>query len=109
MAIHYNGSVQRTPGGLGCKADRDGVTAYAQDWRAATCGKCMVKGLLGLRLVHAEPGSIPGTVVNVSRYEVGLTFLDDEPAPTAVSMAELDSGDWSVVPAEPEAQSGVAP
>lgn len=102
MAIHYKGTVQRNPGRRACKAAADKAPATAEQWHATTCGPCMVKGLLGLKLVHVEPGSVPGTVVNVSRYEVGATFLDDEPAPTSIAMSELDSGNWVPYQEAPE-------
>jgi hypothetical protein len=108
MAIHYNGKLQRTPERVACDRELPKVPAAVDRWAIATCGQCMVKGLMGLRIVHVEPGSVPGDIVNVSRYEVGARFLDDEPAPTSIAMAELDTGNWAVyqeapAPVEPEA------
>lgn len=104
MAIHYVGDVQRTPARTPCGTERP--TATVDKWQVTTCGQCMVKGLMGLKIVHVEPGSVPGQIVNVNRYEVGARFLDDEPAPTSIAMIELDSGNWAPyqeAPAEPEA------
>jgi hypothetical protein len=112
MAIHYNGAVQRTPGKIACDFELlqppPRPPAAVDRWRIATCGQCMIKGLMGLRIVHVEPGSVPGEIVNVTRYEVGARFLDDEPAPTSIAMAELDTGNWvpyqeAPAPVEPEA------
>ena len=102
MAIHYNGSVQRTPGRVACNPVLPTVPAAVQQWRSTTCGQCMIRGLMGLKIIHVEPGSIPGDVVNVSRHEIGVRFLPDEPAPTALAMSELDTGNWQGYQEEPE-------
>lgn len=98
MAIHYTGPISNTPGAVPCPVLSP--QALTSRWVATDCNTCKLRGLMGLGIIHADPGSIPGTIVNVSSLNVGARFTDPsegvEEQPTVITFASLDSGAWKV-------------
>ena len=105
MSIHYIGNINPTPGQRVC-GDTEGQ-AESYDLFAVDCLPCKT-GLVGIVIQHAEPGSVPMTIVTAEQHQVALELMPGSP-PLRMPWQRLDiPNPWVVVsppPATGEGQS----
>lgn len=70
MAIHYIGPLAPQPGRRACGEASGQAESY--DLHATDCGGCKT-ALLGVQIIHGEPGSIPMRIAEVTEHQVALT------------------------------------
>ncbi len=73
--IHYIGRLQKTPGRRACGS----VTGQADshDLAATDCQDCKAS-LVGLTVVHAQPGSVAAPIAEAHPAQVGLSHFGDD-------------------------------
>ena len=70
--IHYMGRL--SPNGQGTIACGEGKGAASYDLAAADCADCRAS-LVGMVVVHAEPGSVPATIAEAGEHYVALSWF----------------------------------